>query len=112
MTAMRTSMILLALGGWMAAGCFTYSPPPPPPTSMTAWSPGGGFSVNTGGTCVGRVNLTDGLATVTDACFAGPYDVVICSDNTMPNPVRCTSSLGTLTISGTGNDSVSYARLK
>jgi hypothetical protein len=109
---MRILLILMALGGLMAAGCFTYSPPPPPPTNMTAWSPSGGFSVNTGGTCVGRTNLVNGFATVTDACFSSSYDVVICSDNTMPNPVRCTSSLGTLTISGTGSDSVSYARLK
>jgi hypothetical protein len=109
---MRIPLVLMALAGLMAAGCFTYSPPPPPPTNMTAWSPSGGFSVNTGGTCVGRTNLVNGFATVTDACFAGAYDVVICSDNTLPNPVRCTSSLGTLTISGTGSDSISYARLK
>jgi hypothetical protein len=112
MKPMRPSILALAIAGLMAAGCFTYSPPPPPPTSMTAWSPTGGFSLNTGGSCVGRVTLTDGLATVTDSCFSGSFDVVVCTDNTLPNPVRCTSSMGSLAISGTGSDSVSYARLK
>ncbi len=109
---MRTLIILIALSGLMTAGCFTYSAPPPPPTSMTAWSPTGSFSFSSGSSCVGRVTLTDGLATVTDSCFSSPSDVVVCSDNTLPNPVRCTSSPGSLALSGTGSDSVSYARLK
>ena|ERR1700676_2812123 len=109
---MRLLITLMALNGLLVVGCFTYSPPPPPPTSMTAWSPTGGFSVNTGGTCVGHATLVGGFATVTDACFSSSYDVVLCSDNTLPNPVRCTPSLGTLSLSGTGSDSISYARLK
>ena len=28
------------------------------------------------------------------------------------NPVRCTPAIGSLSLSGTGNDSISYARLK
>jgi len=109
---MRTLTILLAFSGLMAAGCFTYSAPPPPPTSMSAWSPTGGFTLNSGGNCAGQVSLTGGLATVTDTCFTGSYNVVVCSDNTLPNPVRCTPSLGSLSLSGTGSDSISYARLK
>jgi len=96
----------------MAAGCFTYSAPPPPPTSMTAWSPTGSFSFSSGGTCAGQITLVNGFTTVNDACFTSSYNVVVCSDNTLPNPVRCTPASGSLTISGTGTDSISYARLK
>jgi hypothetical protein len=109
---MRILTILLAFSGLMVAGCFTYSAPPPPPTTMTAWSPTGGFSFNSGGTCAGQVSLVGGLATVTDPCFTSSYDVVVCSDNTMANPVRCTPAIGSLSLSGTGSDSISYARLK
>jgi hypothetical protein len=109
---MRFSIIVLAFFGLMAAGCFSYSAPPPPPTSMTAWSPTGGFTLNSGGSCAGQVSLMGGLATVTDACFTGSYNVVVCSDNTTANPVRCTPSIGSLSLSGTGSDSISYARLK
>jgi len=109
---MRTSVILVAMIGLLAAGCFTYSAPVPPPTTMSAWSPTGGFTLNSGGNCAGQTTLIGGFATITDACFTSSYDVVVCSDNTLPNPVRCTPSIGSLTLSGTGSDSVSYARLK
>ena len=109
---MRTLIILIALSGLSAAGCFTYSAPPPPPTTMTAWSPGGSFSLSSGGNCAGQTNLVGGFATVTDACFTSSYNVVVCSDNTMANPVRCTPTIGSLSLSGTGADSISYARLK
>ena len=109
---MRISVILLAILGLSAAGCFTYSAPAPPPTSMTAWSPTGSFSFSSGGTCAGQTNLVGGFATVNDPCFTSSYNVVVCSDNTMPNAVRCTPSIGSLSLSGTGSDSVSYARLK
>lgn len=109
---MRIALILIALSGLMAAGCFTYSAPPPPPTTMTAWSPTGSFSFSSGGNCAGQTNLVGGFATVTDVCFTSSYNVVLCSDNTMPNPVRCTPAIGSLSLSGTGNDSISYARLK
>ena len=112
MRVMRTSIILLAFSGLMAAGCFTYSGPTPPPTTMTAWSPTGGFTLNSGGNCAGQVSLVGGLATVTDTCFTSSYNVVVCSDNTTANPVRCTPSIGSLSLSGTGSDSISYARLK
>ncbi len=109
---MRIPMIVLALGGLMAAGCFTYSAPPPPPTTMSAWGPTGGFTLNSGGTCNGQVSLVNGSATVSDPCFTSSYDVVLCSDNTAANPVRCTSSPGSLLLSGTGSDLVAYARVK
>jgi hypothetical protein len=109
---MRISIILLAMIGLMAPGCFTYSAPTPPPTTMTAWSPGGSFSLSSGGNCAGQVSLVGGFTTVTDACFTSSYNVVVCSDNTMANPVRCTPAIGSLSLSGTGSDSISYARLK
>jgi len=109
---MRSLPTLIAMIGLLVAGCFTYSAPPPPPTSMTAWSPTGGFSFNSGGNCAGQTTLVGGLATVTDACFTSSYNVVVCSDNTMANPVRCTPAIGSLSLSGTGADSISYARLK
>jgi hypothetical protein len=109
---MRIALILMALGGLMGAGCFTYSVPPTPPTSMTAWSPTGGFTLNSGGNCAGQIALSGGFATVNDACFLSSYDVVVCSDNTLPNPVRCTPAPGSLSLSGSGSDTISYARLK
>jgi hypothetical protein len=112
MGIMRTSIILLAFTGLMAAGCFSYSAPPPSPTTMTAWSPTGGFSFASGGNCAGQTTLVGGFTTVTDACFTSSYNVVVCSDNTLPNPVRCTPAIGSLSLSGTGGDSISYARLK
>ena len=105
-------IMLMVLGGLTTAGCFTYSAPPPPPTTMSAWSPTGGFTLNSGGSCAGQISLVAGFATVTDPCFTSSYDVVVCSDNTLPNPVRCTPTIGSLTLSGTGSDSISYARLK
>ena len=109
---MRTLIILIALSGLPAAGCFTYSAPAPPPTTMSAWSPAGSFSLSSGGNCAGQISLVGGFATVTDACFTSAYNVVVCSDNTLPNPVRCTPTSGSLSLSGTGSDSISYARLK
>jgi hypothetical protein len=109
---MRTLKILIALSGLMAAGCFTYSAPAPPPTSMTAWSPTGSFSFSSGGTCAGQTTLVAGFATITDQCFTSSYNTVVCSDNTAPNPVKCTPATGTLTLAGTGSDAISYARLK
>ncbi|HLX37670.1 MAG TPA: hypothetical protein VKR29_07710 [Candidatus Binataceae bacterium] len=109
---MRTSKILLAILGLTVAGCFSYSAPAPPPTTMSAWSPAGSFSLSSGGNCAGQTTLVNGLATITDACFTSSYNVVVCSDNTMPNAVRCTPSIGSLSLSGTGSDSISYARLK
>lgn len=109
---MRIAAILVAMIGLLVAGCFTYSAPPPPPTTMTAWSPTGSFSFSSGGSCAGQISLVGGFATITDACFTSSYNVVLCSDNTLPNPVRCTPAIGSLSLSGTGSDSISYARLK
>ncbi len=110
---MRIAVILLALGGLMAAGCLTLpSPPPPAPATMTAWGPGGGFVMNYGANCAGKVSLTNGSATVNDPCFTGDDNVVLCSDNSGANAVRCTVAPGSLQLSGSGNDVIAYARVK
>jgi len=110
---MRIAEIALAFGGLMVAGCFTLqSPPPPAPATMSAWSPAGGFTVNYGGNCAGKVSLTNGAATVTDACFTGYENVVLCSDNSAANAVKCTAAPGSLQLAGSGDDVIAYARVK
>lgn len=110
---MRTPVIALALGALIAAGCFTVQPPSPPPSpaTVTAWGPMGGFAVNYGN-CAGHVTLVNGFATVTDPCFDGNNNVVVCSDSTAPNPVKCSPIPGSLLLSGTGADVIAYGRLK
>src|SRR5579872_5479214 len=109
---MRTWIILLAFAGLVAAGCFTYSAPPPPPTTMTAWSPTGGFSFNSGGNCAGQISMLNGFVTVNDPCFTSSYNVVLCTDTTAPHAVQCTPSIGALSVSGSGSDTIAYARVK
>ena len=64
------------------------------------------------GMCAGRVALTQGEATVRDACFTGDTNVVLCTDATAANPIKCAPTAGTLTISGSGGDIISYARVR
>ncbi|HXN84845.1 MAG TPA: hypothetical protein VN867_02185 [Candidatus Binataceae bacterium] len=109
---MRTSIILLGLASLAAAGCLTYSAPPPPPTTMTAWSPTGGFPINSGGNCAGQITMLNGFATVNDPCFTGSFNVVLCSDTTAPHAVQCTPSIGALSLSGSASDTIAYARVK
>ena len=111
---MRVPVLLLALGGLTAAACFTVQPPPPPaPATMSVWSPTGGFTMNYGSTgCAGQITLLNGFATVNDPCFTGNNNVVICSDSTAPNPVKCAAVAGALLVQGTGGDEISYARAK
>lgn len=79
---------------------------------MTAWSPTGGFTINSGGNCAGQITMLNGFATVNDPCFTGSYNVVLCSDTTAPHAVQCTPSIGALSLSGTGSDTIAYARMK
>ena len=112
---LRIVSIAIAALGLLEAGCFTVQPPPPPnqPASMQAWGPMGGFVVNYGnGTCAGVVNLATGFATVADPCFTANNNAVVCTDNTSLSAVKCTPVPGSLLIQGTGNDAISYARVK
>src|SRR5215472_16959644 len=50
--------------------------------------------------CAGKVRLTQGAATVKDLCFTGDTNIVICSDITSVNPVRCEPGRGALIVEG------------
>jgi hypothetical protein len=62
--------------------------------------------------CAGRVAMENGAATVRDSCFTGDTNVVLCTDVTAANPMRCTPEAGSLSISGSGSDVISYARME
>ena len=62
--------------------------------------------------CAGRVQLAQGAATVNDACFTGDTNVVLCTDASSANAVRCTASNGKLTLAGNAGDLITYARVK
>jgi hypothetical protein len=103
----------LAVAGLMASGCLQVAPQPPvPPTTMNSWGPMGGFSMSSGAPCTGKATLSDGTASVSDACFTGADNIVMCTDTTAANPVRCTPTYGSLSISGGVGDTVSYARIR
>ncbi|HUO05483.1 MAG TPA: hypothetical protein VMU16_09830 [Candidatus Binataceae bacterium] len=78
---------------------------------MTTWGPMGGMTISTG-MCAGQVALTGGTAALSDPCFTGNANVVLCTDTTAPNPVRCAASPGILGVTGTGGDVIAYARMK
>ena len=62
--------------------------------------------------CAGKVRLTQGSATLSDSCFTGDTNIVICSDITSPNPARCAPGKGTLIVEGHANDEIAFARMK
>ena len=62
--------------------------------------------------CAGKVRLTQGSATLSDSCFTGDTNIVICSDITTANPVRCAPGKGTLIVEGHANDEIAFARMK
>ncbi len=73
----------------------------------------GGANVNVNlGMCAGRIVLVQGEATVHDRCFTGDTNVVLCTDATSPNPIKCAPGDGTLAIAGTGSDVINYARVR
>ncbi len=109
---MRNYLSVLVISSLLAGGCYMAvpAPPPPTPTTVTTWGPFGGMSINTG-MCAGQVTLNGGLASVSDPCFTGSTNVVLCTDTTAPNPVRCAAAPGALSVSGTGADVIAYARV-
>lgn len=112
-TRARLTIAGTAIAGLMASGCLQVaSQPPVPPTTMSSWGPLGGFSMSSGAPCAGKTTLTDGTATVSDVCFTGADNIVMCTDTTAANPVRCTPASGSLSISGGVDDTVSYARIR
>jgi hypothetical protein len=63
-------------------------------------------------TCAGKIALSQGGASVHDSCFSGDTNVVLCTNETHPNPVRCKASAGILTVEGSGEDVIDYARIR
>ena len=118
MKTMTLAIAIIALG---SAGCRFGGPPPHPPgkggsnnvhalTANTVF----GNSIITDLTleCAGRVALTQGVASIDDACFSGDTNVVVCTDSSSPSPVMCAPHKGSLAIAGTGADTINYARIK
>jgi hypothetical protein len=79
---------------------------------MSSWGPTGGFTMSSGSTCSGHATLTAGHASVSDPCFTGIDNVVVCTDNSAVSAVQCTPGTGYLVISGSGSDMISYLRVK
>jgi hypothetical protein len=110
---MRVIVAILALIGTMTAGCLQVQPQPPlPATTMSSWGPAGGFTMSSGLTCSGHATLMTGHTSITDPCFTGVDNVVICTDNSTPSAVQCSPGSGYLVISGSGSDMISYSRVK
>ena len=109
----RLTIAALAVAALTASGCLQVAPQPPvPPTTMSSWGPMGGFSMSSGAPCTGKATLSDGTASVSDACFSGADNIVMCTDTTAANPIRCTPANGSLSISGGVGDTISYARIR
>ena len=73
----------------------------------------GGAQVTVGPVqCAGRTTLTQGSAQVKDGCFTGDTNVVLCTDVTNVNPVRCAPEAGSLLVAGSGSDVIAYARMR
>jgi hypothetical protein len=109
---MRKIIAIIAVMGLLMSGCLeVQSQPPLPSTTMSSWGPLGGFSVSSGATCLGKATLNGGHASVSDPCFTSDDNIVMCTDTTAPNPIRCTPASGYLSISGTADDIISYVRV-
>ena len=101
---MRMLMVSLVLLGAMAAGC---------DRAKSASSVFGSANVHIQETqCAGKIALSQGSASVQDKCFSGETNVVLCTNESHPNPVSCKATGGVLTIEGTGGDMIDYARIR
>src|SRR5690242_13527760 len=117
---MQRLTIALAFAGLLAAGCGHHhsmlnesSSEPRSSQDITALGMFGGANVSVNQfLCAGRITLNNGAAMLKDSCFSGDSNVVVCSDMSNANAVRCTPSPGALSVGGSGSDVISYARLK
>ncbi len=122
---MRAEVVIAATIALLtAAGC--HHGPVPPPMHGPGEHPGvfasGNVSANSffgdvkvtalNAACAGRVQLAQGVATLKDRCFSGDTNVVLCTDSTAANPVRCAAGDGQLELTGTGTDVINYARVR
>ena len=62
--------------------------------------------------CTGKIALSQGSAMVRDNCFSGDSNIVLCTNESHPNPVRCKAGAGVLTVEGGGEDVIDYARIR
>lgn len=62
--------------------------------------------------CAGHVKLQGGGATVKDSCFSGETNIVLCTDVTAPNAVQCAPIGRMLSVKGSGEDVISFARVR
>ena len=105
--------IASALAVVVAGGCLEVQPQPmPPPTTISSWSPMGGFTMSSGANCAGHATLGIAPAVITDSCFTAADNVVLCTDTTAAAAVGCTPAAGSLTIMGTSGDKIAYARVR
>ena len=96
--------IILALGLLMVTGC---------DRAKSASSVFGSANVHISETmCACKVALSQGSASVRDACFSGDTNIILCTNESHPVPVRCKAIAGVLAIEGTGEDVISYARIR
>ena len=111
---MRVIVAIFALIGLTMAGCLQVQPQPPlPPTTMSSWGPTGGFTLSSGpSACAGHATLIAGHTSVTDPCFTGVDNIVLCTDVTSASAVQCSPGSGFLVVSGSGSDTISYARVR
>ncbi len=118
---MKHLALAFAMAAMLAAGCG--HPPAPPPAKGEAGHTGNVIAASNSvfgpasttvvtNVCAGQKQLAQGAATVDDSCFTGATNVVLCTDMSSVNPVRCTPGPSALAITGTGNDLISYARIK
>ncbi|MDR3557112.1 MAG: right-handed parallel beta-helix repeat-containing protein, partial [Syntrophobacteraceae bacterium] len=59
--------------------------------------------------CAGFVSLSSGVATVSNSCITGSKPVA-CGDQTSGLAVTCTPSAGSLSVTGTGSDIISWVQ--
>jgi hypothetical protein len=119
-----TIVAALSLFGLLGSGCGRGPHPGPPPPAggpgasrdsrdIIANSVFGGVNVTAMDLlCAGRVQLSQGNATVNDRCFTGDTNVVLCTDTSSANAVQCAASDGKLALAGTGSDLINYARVR
>ncbi len=111
---MRSLTISLALAALLAAGCHHWTETGQQGShDMTALGLFGGANIHVNQyLCAGRITLSQGSGAIKDGCFTGDTNVVLCTDATNANPVRCTPAPGELLIGGTGSDVISYVRVR
>ena len=125
MKAGTTIVAALSLFALIGSGCGRGPHPGPPPPAgehgaepndsrdIVANSVFGGVNVTAMDLeCAGRVQLSQGAATVKDTCFTGDTNVVLCTDTSSASAVQCAATEGKLTLAGTGSDLINYARVR